>query len=50
MVQPDRPEMIINIGPENLRFACRMSKATDTNSEYVIVIAFLLQQRFRERS
>ena len=33
----------------NTRFACWMSKATDIHSEYVILIAFPRQQRFRER-
>jgi len=32
-----------------MRFACRITKATDTHSEYVIVFAFPLQQWLRER-
>jgi hypothetical protein len=32
-----------------MRFACWITKATDTHSEYVILIAFLLQQWLRER-
>ena len=33
-----------------MRFACWITKATDTNSEHVILIAFLLQQWLRERA
>jgi len=33
-----------------MRIACWTPKATDTYSEYVILIAFLLQQWLRERS
>jgi hypothetical protein len=33
-----------------MRFACRITKVTDTHSEYVIVIAFPLQQWLHERS
>ena len=33
-----------------MRFACWISKATDTHSEYVILIAFTLQQWLHERS
>ena len=32
-----------------MRFACWISKATGTRSEYVIFIAFRRQQWFRER-
>jgi hypothetical protein len=32
-----------------MRFACRITKATDTHSEYVILIAFPRQQWLRER-
>ena len=39
-VQPDRPQM--TVWP--LRTACRIPKATDTHSEYVIPTAFPLQQ------
>jgi hypothetical protein len=35
---------------QNMRFACRITKATDTHSEYVIRIAFLRQQWFRKRA
>jgi hypothetical protein len=31
-------------------FACWITKATDTHSEYVILIAFLRQQWLRERA
>jgi hypothetical protein len=33
-----------------MRFACWITKATDTHSEYVILIAFPRQQRLRERA
>jgi hypothetical protein len=33
-----------------MRFACRISKTTDTHSEYVIRIAFPRQQWLRERA
>jgi len=33
-----------------MRFACWIHKATGTHSEYVIFIAFLLQQNLHERA
>jgi hypothetical protein len=33
-----------------MRIACWVTKDTNTDSEYVILIAFALQQRFRERA
>jgi hypothetical protein len=33
-----------------MRIACRMTKATNTNSKYVILIAFPLQQLLQERA
>ena len=33
-----------------MRFACSITKATDTHSEYVILIAFAWQQWLRERA
>jgi len=33
-----------------MRIACWISKATNTNSEYVTVIPFPLQQRLQERA
>ena len=33
-----------------MRFACWITKVTDTHSEYVMLIAFLLQQLSRERA
>ena len=36
MVQPHRPQMEIR----RMRFACWITKATDTHSQYVIIIAF----------
>ena len=33
-----------------MRFACWLTKATDTHSEYVILIAFPPQQWLRERA
>jgi hypothetical protein len=32
-----------------MRIACRIPKATNTHSEYVLLIAFLLQQWLHER-
>jgi hypothetical protein len=40
VVQPERPQMKI----WRMRIACRIPKATNTLSEYVVLIAFLLQQ------
>jgi hypothetical protein len=45
IVEPDRPQMTI----WRTRFACWITKATNTHSEYVILIAFLLQQWWHER-
>jgi hypothetical protein len=46
MVEPDRPQMTIG----RMRFARWITKATDTHSEYVIVITFPRQQWLRERA
>ena len=46
MVEPDRPQMAIR----RMRSACWITKATNTRSNYVILIAFPLQQRLRERA
>ena len=35
---------------ERMRFACWITKATKTQSEYIILIAFPRQQRLRERA
>jgi hypothetical protein len=35
---------------QRMRFACRVTKATDTHSEYVILTAFPRQQLLRERA
>jgi len=40
-----RPHMAVR----RMRIACWIPKATDTHSEYVILIAFPLQQRLNER-
>ena len=45
-VDPDKPQMTIR----RMRIACWMPKATDTHSEYVILIAFSLQQWLHERA
>jgi hypothetical protein len=47
LVQPDSPP---NDKTWPLRFACWITKATDTHSEYVILVAFPLQQWLRERA
>jgi hypothetical protein len=44
MVHPNRPQMTIL----PMRFACWITKATDTHLEYVIPIAFPRQQWLRE--
>ena len=45
IVEPDRPDMTV----WRMRIACWMPKATNTHSEYVILIAFSLQQGLHER-
>ena len=45
-VQPDRPQMAIR----RKRAACRLPKTRNTHSEYVIIIAFPLQQWLQERA
>ena len=45
IVLPDRPQMTI----WRMRIACRIPKATNTHSEYVMLIAFPLQQLLHER-
>jgi hypothetical protein len=44
MVQPDRPQMTIR----RMSFACWVTKTTNTHSEYIILIAFSLQQWLNE--
>jgi hypothetical protein len=44
IVQPGSTQMKIWL----MRIACSISKATNTHSEYVIVVAFLLQQWLKE--
>jgi hypothetical protein len=44
--EPERPQMKI----WRLRIACRTPEAINTHSEYVILIAFPLQQWLHERS
>jgi hypothetical protein len=46
IVEPDRTQMTI----WRMRFACWMTKATDTHSQCVILNAFSLQKWLRERS
>jgi hypothetical protein len=46
VVEPDRPRMTI----WRMRNACCITKATNTHSEYVVLIAFPLQQRLDERA
>ena len=46
IVERGRPQMAI----WRMHVACWISKATDTHSEYVILIAFPLQQWLRERA
>ena len=46
MVESDRPQMTI----WRMRFACWITKATDTHSDYVIFIRFPSQQQFPEHA
>jgi len=46
IVEPDRPHITIG----RMRIACSIPKATETHSEYVILIAFPLQQWLHERA
>ena len=46
MVEPDRPQMTI----WRICFACWLSKATDTPSEYAVLNAFPWHQWLRERT
>jgi hypothetical protein len=46
IVEPDRPQMTIR----RMRIACRIPKAKNTHSEYVILIAFARQQWMNERA
>jgi len=46
IVQPDMQQMTV----WHMRIACWIPKATNTHSEYVILIAFLLQQWLQERA
>jgi len=46
MVQPDRPQMTI----WSMCFTCWITKATNTHSEYAILIAFPRQQWLQERA
>ena len=45
-VQPDKPQMTI----WRMRIACWLPKATNTHTEYVIRIAFPLQQWLHKRA
>jgi hypothetical protein len=44
MVETDKPQMMIG----RMRKACWLTKATDTHSEYVILIAFPLKEWLHE--
>jgi hypothetical protein len=46
IVEPHRPQMTIR----RVRFACWVTKATNTHSEYVILNYFPLQQWLHERA
>jgi hypothetical protein len=46
ILQPDRPQMTVWC----MQIACRIAKSTNTHSEYVIIIAFPLQQHSHENS
>jgi beta-galactosidase GanA len=46
MLEPVCPQIKI----QRMRFVCRITKTTDTNSEYVTLIAFPRRQWFCERA
>ena len=46
IVDPGRPQMII----WRMRIACRIAKATNTRSAYVIIVTFPPQQWIHERA
>ena len=46
IVEPDRPQMTI----WRMRIACCIPNTTNTHSDYVMLIAFPLQQRLHERA
>jgi hypothetical protein len=46
IVEPDRPPMTI----WRMRIPCWIPKTTNTHSEYVIIIDFLLQKWLQERA
>ena len=46
IVEPDTPQMTIR----RVCIACWVAKATNTHSEYVMLIAFPLQQWLQERA
>ena len=47
IVKPDRPQMTIYV-IWRMRFACWITKAIDTLSEYITIIAFPRQQQLRD--
>jgi hypothetical protein len=49
MVEPDRPQMTMGI-IHGMRFARWLTKATNTLSEYVILVAFPLQKLLFKRT
>jgi len=46
VAEPDSPHMTIR----RMRLACWITKVTNLHSEYVILIAFLLQQCLHDRA
>jgi hypothetical protein len=46
MVEPDRSQMTI----WRMRLACWITKATDTSSEYIVIIAYSLLHWLHERA
>ena len=48
IVHPDRPQMTNTV--RRMHFACWINKATNTHSQYVILITFPLQQWLHERA
>jgi hypothetical protein len=46
IIEPDRPQMTV----WRMRFPCRITKAANTQSEYVMLFSYRLQQWLHERA
>jgi hypothetical protein len=50
ILEQNRPQIPIPCIIRRMRFMCRITKATDTNGECVVLIAFTQQQLLHERT